>query len=390
MQLPLFYIWRSLLRQKLNTLLTFVVVSIVVGVLSVLLSFAAGIRTSLAATGSPRNLMILKPGATAECTSLILPEESARIVQAPGIARDARGAPLVSLELSVQTAIARRESDQDRTNVSIRGVDEVAFVVHDEVRIVEGRTFSPGAMEVIVGRAARDRYADLQRGGEIRLGRSVKRNFQVVGIFESGGSALENELWAPRTLLEDVYGRRFVTTVVVRLAGAEDADEAIRYLKGPAVRLDARREPDYYADLSNRVHELVLLASILVGVMAFGAVFAVANTMYSAVDGRRREIAMLRAIGFERGAIIVAFLIESFLMCAAACVTGLVGSAFFQQPRQDFMSDITWTALAYESRFTVQTMSAALGLALTVGLIGGVAPAIKASRTRIIEALRKA
>jgi putative ABC transport system permease protein len=388
-RLPLYYTWRSLLRHKLNSLLTFVVVAIVVLVLSVLLSFAAGIRASLAATGSPHNLLVLKPGATAECTSLILPEESARLVQCPGVARDAQGTPLVSLELCVQTSIPRRGPDSSRANITIRGVDEVGWLVHNEVHVVEGRLFRPGAMEVVVGKAALDRYADLQVGSQIPLGRKGNRDFRVVGVIEAGGGAIENEIWAPRTILEDAYGRRFVSSAVLRLEQPDRADEAIRYINGSTVRLSARREPDYYADLSARVQEMVLLASILVGVMAFGAVFAVANTMYAAVDGRRHEIAMLRAIGFGRMAIVLAFLIESFLMCALACGAGLVASLFFNRPRQDFMSDITWTALAYQSKFTVGTLLSALGVSLVVGVVGGAAPAVKAARTKVIEALRK-
>jgi putative ABC transport system permease protein len=387
--LPLYYTWRSLLRQKLSRLLTFVVVTMVVFVLSVLLSFAAGIRASLAATGSPRNLLVLKAGSKAESTSLIFPEESSRLMQCPGVALDATGVPLVSLELCVQISLPRRGS-ASRTNVAIRGVDPVGFVIHDEVRIVDGRPIEPGALEVIVGKAARDRYGDLQVGSEILLGRSRNWRFRIVGVFEAGGGALENEIWAPRTILADVYGRQFVSSAVLRLEKPGRADEAIRYVMGPAVELDARREPDYYADLSERLREIVLLVSILVGVMAFGAVFAVANTMYAAVDGRRREIAMLRTVGFGRTAIILAFLVESFLTCALACAAGLVACLLYHRPRQDFLSDITWTAYAFESRLTAGIALSAIGLAMGVGVIGGLAPAIKAARTGIIESLRKA
>lgn len=390
MRLPLYYTWRSLLRQKLNSLLTFGVVTIVVFVLAVLLSFAAGIRASLAATGSPDNLLVLKPGSKAESTSIIQPEEAARLMQCPGIAQDASGAPLVSPELCVQVSTSRRAADASRTNVAIRGVDPVAFVVHREVRIVEGRAFEPGAHEVLVGRAARDRYRDLHVGGGLHLGRSRDRPFRVVGVFEAGGGALENEIWAPRTSLGDVYHRRFISSVVIRLARTDDADGAIRYVNGASVRLDAQREPDYYADLSARLREIVLLVSILVGVMAFGAVFAVANTMYAAVDGRRREIAMLRTVGFGRSAIVLAFLVESFLICAIACATGLVGCAVYHRPRQDFLSDITWTAYAFESQLTPGIVLSAIVLSVGVGVIGGMAPAVKAARTSVIEALRKA
>jgi len=222
------------------------------------------------------------------------------------------------------------------------------------------------------------------------LGRSRNRPFRVVGVFEAGGGALENEVWASRSALGDAYNRRFVSSAVLRLEHPDRADEAIRYINGSTVRLDARREPEYYAELSARVRQMVLLVSLLVGVMAFGAVFAVANTMYAAVDGRRREIAMLRAIGFGRVAIVVAFLLESFALCTLACAAGLTASLYFTRPQQAFMSDISWTSYTYDPKLTAGTLLTALGLALAVGMIGGVAPAIKGARTRIIEALRKA
>ncbi len=389
MRLPLYYTWHSLLRQKLNSLLTFVVVTIVVFVLCVLLSFAAGIRASLAATGSAANLLVLKPGSKAESTSLIMPEESARLMQTPGISRDAAGELLISPELCVQASIPRRGANGARSNVAIRGIDPVGWVVHNEVQTVEGRKMAPGALELVVGKAARDRYANLQIGDEVLLGRSHNRRFRVVGVFEAGGGALENEIWAPRTILSDAYGRRFVSSAAMRLANPEQADEAIRYIMGSSVRLDARREPEYYAELSARMREIVLLVSILIGVMAFGAIFAVANTLYAAVDGRRREIAMLRTVGFRRTAIVLAFLIESFAMCGLACATGLIASVLYQRPRQEYLSDITWTAYAYDPKLTPGVVLIAIGLSMLVGVVGGIAPAFKAARTNIIEALRK-
>ncbi|MDO8631747.1 MAG: hypothetical protein Q7R41_14765, partial [Phycisphaerales bacterium] len=127
MPLPLYYNWRNLLRRRLSTVLTFTAVAMLVLVLSVLLSFAAGIQAALAATGSSRNIMVLKPGATAESTSLLMQEEAARLIQAPGVGRDASGRSLVSPELCVQTSISRQGPEGATANVAVRGVDDVAF-----------------------------------------------------------------------------------------------------------------------------------------------------------------------------------------------------------------------------------------------------------------------
>lgn len=390
MPLPLYYNWRNLLRRRFSTVLTFTVVAVLVLVLSVLLSFAAGIQASLAATGSSRNIIVLKPGATAESTSLLLQEEVARLIQTPGVARDVSGRMLISPELCVQTSVPRHGPEGASANVAVRGVDDVAFAVHPELRFIEGRKLEQGQLEIVVGKAARDRYVNLQLGGEILLGRLGNRTFKVVGVFEAGGGALESEIWAPRTILEDAYNRRFVSSVVMRVADTAGATEAIAYVKGPAVELEAKKETVYYEELSSKTREIVILTTVLVGIMAIGAIFAVANTMFAAVDGRRREIAMLRTIGFSKSAIVLAFLIESTLICATACLAGLAMSLAINGARQDFLSDTTWTVLAYELTITPQIFVAALATAIAVGIGGALAPAFKASRTQVIEALRKA
>lgn len=366
------------------------VVGAVVFVLTSLLSFAAGIRASLAASGHPRNLVVLAPGATAESMSIILPDQGNRLVQTPGVARSAAGHLMMSMDVCVQTSIPRNNSDRTPANVAVRGVDETAFDIHPEVRIVEGLRFEPAAREVIVGKAARNRYTDLHVGTEIALGKQKNRHFRVVGVFESGGSALESEIWGPRTVISDAYGRRFVSSSIVKLADGASTEEAIAYINGPAVNLEAKTETRYYHELAAKTREIVLLATILITIMAIGAAFAVANTMYAAVDGRRREIAMLRTIGFGRGAIILALLGESLLICIPACGAALGCSLLLDGVKQDFLSDTTWTVLAYELKITPSTVATALGVAVFVGLAGAMAPAVNAARTRIIEALRKA
>ncbi len=390
MALPLTYNFRNLLVRRLSTSLTFFVVAVVVAVLCVLLSFAAGIRESLRASGWPQNVLVLKTGATAESTSIIDPEEAGRIVQTPGIALDASDRPLLSPELCVQTSIPRRGAAESPANVAVRGVDPVAFDVHPEIRLVEGRMFEPGAQEVIVGLQARDRYQNLHVGGEVLIGRTANRHFKVVGVFEASRGALESEIWAGRTMVSDAFNRYFVSSVVIRLDSAEAARDAIKYIKGPAVRMNAKTEVEYYEDLSSKTRQIVWLTTILISIMGVGAVFAVANTMYASVDSRRREIAMLRTIGFSRRSIVVSFLMESLLITLTACLVGIGVSLLVDGSRQDFLSDTTWTVLAYELRVTPDIIASALGLSLLVGIIGGLAPAVKASRTQIIEALRKA
>ncbi|MFO0972067.1 MAG: FtsX-like permease family protein [Phycisphaerae bacterium] len=390
MALPLAYNFRNLVVRRLSSSLTFAVVAVLVLVLTVLLSFAAGINASLAVSGSRDNLLVLKRGATAESTSLITPEEYKRLLRTQGIANGRDGKPLVSLELCVQTSIPRRDAQGNLANVAVRGVDPIALDVHSDVRILPGgRLFNPGQLEVIVGQAARDRYRDLDLGGSVRLGRTGTQVFKVVGIFTAAGGAFESEIWAPRTILTDAYGRHLISSAVGRLAPGADVAQVKTEVNGPAVQLDAKLEPEYYAELSRTSRDIVVLTSVLIVIMSVGAIFAVANTMFAAVDGRRREIAMLRTIGFSRGAIITSFVIESLLLSLAACGVGLAASFLFSGSRQDFLSDTTWTVLAYELRVTPGVIVTALLVSTGVGVFGALAPALRASRVRVIEALRK-
>lgn len=389
MRLPLIYNWRNILVRKLSTGLTFLVVAVVVGTLAILLAYVDGIKATLKVSGWPQNVLVLKPGATAESTSIIRLFEAARVVQTPGVALNAAGIQLISNELCAQTNITRQGTAGKPANVAVRGVDDVAFDVHPEIRMVEGRRFEQGSLECVVGRRAAERFAGLEIGGEVFMGRSGNRGFKVVGHYEAGGGALESEILAPRTMVTDVFGRNLVSSIFVRLEDASLVPGAVRYIESAAVQLDARPEQEYYAELSARTVGIFQLISGLVIIMAIGACFGVANTMYSAVDSRRREIAMLRTIGFSRAAVVLSFVTESLMICVAACIAGLACSMMVNGRREDALSDTTWTVLAYELRVTPTVALTTVAAGLLVAILGSVAPALRASRIQVIAALRK-
>lgn len=387
--LPLSYNWRCLFARKQSMLLTFIVLTTLVFVLAVLLSFVTGLREAVAASGAADNLVVLAPGATAESTSLLLPAEVAKLTQVEGIRLNESGEPLISREIYVQTTITRHGDEGALAHVGVRGLDDIGFQVHRSVRIIEGRGFQAGTREVIVGRAAAARYAGLDIGRDIALGRLGNRLFTVVGVFEAGGSALENEIWAVRTLLADAYERHLISSVHLNVSPKHQAAEVIARIAGPAVSLSGRTEEDYYAELLIKTREVVSLATFLVVVMSLGAVFAVANTMFAAVDGRKREVAMLRTLGFGRFAVGFSFVTEAFLVCAAAAVVGLIGSAVTSGAPRDFLSDSSWTAIAYERRMSPMICLIALGVSCLVGMLGALVPAMRAARMNPTTALRR-
>ncbi|MBI3759290.1 MAG: ABC transporter permease [Deltaproteobacteria bacterium] len=389
MALPLSYNWRNLYVRKLNSGLTFLVVAVVVFVLAVLLAYVAGIKASLLASGQTSNLLILKPGATAESTSFVRPEEANLLYSTPGLASNAAGEKLLSKEICVQTNIERRGKPGRPGNVAVRGVEPPSLEIHDEVRIIRGRKFEPGALEAIVGIAAQKRFEGLEIGQKIPLGRTGLQVFEIVGVFDSGGGAMDSEIWAPHAQIADAY-RRINSVVSLRLSDPKQVKAAKEYIASPAVNLTAKTEPEYYEELSSKTHDIIALTSILVGIMAIGAAFAVANTMYAAVDRRRREIAMLRTLGFSRASVIGSFVLESVLLCGTACVCGLLASLALNGLKQDFLSDTTWTVMAFEFRMTPGIIATALSVALVVAVLGALAPAVRAARVRVIDALRRA
>ncbi len=392
MALPLFYSWRNLLVRRLSTSLTLLLITVIVVVLAVLLSFAAGIRQTLKNSGHRDRVIVLKPGSTAESTSVLFPEETNLLVQTPGIRFDPSGQPLISIELCIQTSLPRLGYQDSFANVAVRGVDPVAFAIRPEIQIVEGRLFDSGALEVIVGEAASKRFGNLKIDGEISLGRLGNRLYKVVGIFRANNSSFESEIWAPRSMITTAYSGHYTSSATIQCIDESQAQTAINYIKGPSVKLQAQKETDYYQELARTTRQLVVLSVILIAIMGLGAVFAMANTMYAAVDHRRREFAMLRTLGFSRIAIQLTIFIESLLTCLVSCIIGLlIGSAFIAMNiEQDFISDVSFSSLTYQLRMTPTIMISCLILACGVGIAGALAPAVRASRIPILEALRKA
>ncbi len=393
MALPLVYNWRNLFVRKSSTLLTFGVVALIVFVLTWALAFGEGIRASLETGGADNVLILIKQAATGESTSYISLEDFRQLSQLPHVARTQKGEPACSGEIATQTSLPRRNNPSQLSLVAVRGVDDaVAFDVHPNVRVIEGRIFNQGAEEIIVGKSIIDRVEGVQIGGRLVMGYEGGREFTVVGIFEAGGGPLESEIWCSLSPIRDVFNREsMVSSVALRLDSAESAPAVIELVKNPPYVLKARTEQQYYQELADRSTQILGLTLILVAFMAFGACFAVANTIYAAIDGRTREIAMLRTIGYTPGSVIASFVIEAVLICTVACVVGAALACFALSftTRQEFLSDATWSTFAYEMKVTPKVLISAMVAALMVGFIGAIVPAYRASRMSILAALRR-
>jgi len=389
--LPLRYPLRSLAHRRLRTGLTVAVVALVVIATTLFLALVSSLRRTLVSTGSPENLIVLRKGSDNDGSSQLPLDAYQALRFFDGIVRNAQGEPLASPELVVQPFFFR--PDGGRENVLVRGVEPIALDVHDEVRIVEGRMLVPSQGEAVLGRGVAKRYAGTALGGEMKFGR---RTWKVVGILESGGSSFESEVWVDaRDLAADAKRPIPYSGMRVKVASGADRDALIRRIGADSRwSLEAKPETEYYAkqaESANTLYGLVVGLAVLAGI---GAVFGATNTMYAAVQARVAEIGTLRALGFSRGSVLGAFLIESVAIATLGLVVGVLVAWPLGLAVSDALGGIGFGAATFSTNVITLRVGAfdvavAAALAAAIGLAGGFAPAWRASHLRPVEALRK-
>jgi putative ABC transport system permease protein len=359
------------------------VVTVVVAVLSI----AEGFRTTLASTGAPESVVVLRGGSDAEMMSGIARADTRLIAGGPGVARTSQG-EAASSELYVIVNLPKRSTHTD-ANVPLRGVQPAAFEVRKDVHLVAGRRFEWGRNEVIAGTGAARQFAGLDLGSTLRLGENV---WKVVGLFSSGGSLSESEIWTDVDVLMPAYRRRMFQSVHLRLASAGGFDRFKDALTtDPRLDVKVVREAEYYAEQSQTLTNIITKLGIgITFLMGVGAVFGALLTMYSAVAARTREIATLRALGFGSVAVAVSVLAESLVLALAGGVIGsLLAYLIFNGHHTSTLNWRTFSQVAFAFKVTPRLMLAALVLTLPMGLVGGLFPAIRAARLPVAAALRE-
>ncbi len=360
------------------------VVIVFVAVLSIGEGFTAALRDAAA----PDRVLVMRSGSDSEMTSGLSQDNTVVISEAPGVRRTAAG-PLASPELFVIVDVPKRSTNTD-ANVPLRGVTTRAFDVKTEVKIVEGRRFTPGTSEIIVGRAAHKQFAGLDVGTQVRWGQN---RWTVVGIFESNGSVAESEIWCDARVLQPAYRRgNSFQSVYVRLDSPEAFDKFKDALTtDPRVSVSVRRETEYYAEQSRVLRRLITQVGYLIAaLMGIGAVFGALNTMYNAVASRTREIATLRALGFGRVAVMTSVLSESVVVSLIGGVLGgLLAWIGFDGYQTATMNWQTFSQVAFAFAVTPTLLFHGVIYAAVMGLVGGLFPAIRAARLPIVTALRE-
>lgn len=388
MKIPLKYNWRSLLERKGTTALTVLSIAFVVLVFIGVLSLAGGLEKAFSASGDPRNVLILRDGARSETESYTAMENFRTIAAMPQVERGEGGLPMASGELIVLQIFPRRDGSE--SNVVVRGVGPAARQVRPSFRIKEGRDFEPGKGEVIVGANIADRFPSLALGQERTIGQ-VK--FRVVGIFEAGGGGSESEVWGALEDIGDTFKRTgFVSSVRVRTSSSTAVQQVIDAVKADQrMRVAGKPETVYYAEQTEQNTAMFKnLGKFLAILMGVGACFAAANTMYAQVARRGREIGTLRAIGFRRRTILIAFMIEAALLGLLGGVVGALLSLPLNGISAGTTNFLTFSEITFKLSTTPLTLFTGIAIAVLTGIVGGFAPAVSAARQPISSALREA
>jgi len=385
--IPLVYNIRSALLRWTSSLVAIVGIAGTVAVFIAMLALARGFRATLTASGLPTNAIVQQRGADNEMTSVVQLDAVRIVEDTPQVARRDRE-PLVSTEVVVIANLPLREKGGD-ANVQVRGVNARVLAVRDNVRITRGRFLRPGLYEIVVGRNAVTAYRGLDLGATVRIGPGT---WTIVGYFDAGGSAFDSEIWADADVLNGAYQRPagIFQTVTARLRSPDDFPAFKAVLeKDQRVHVQAVRERDYYETQSRTVTTLItVLGGLVAIVMGLGAVLGALSTMYSAVAERSREIAVLRALGFGSGSVVLSFLAESMWI---AFIGGIIGCLLALPVNGITTGTINWQTfshLAFAFRITPDLLGFGLVFAILMGIVGGLPPAIRAARASVARTLR--
>ena len=361
-------------------------VAAVVGVIVSVLAMVTGLVGSVEHAGRADRAIILRGGSDTELSSTLTRDAIIKILDAPGIRRDAAGQVIGSAE-TVMVLNRPMRNGGTEANVTLRGIGLQGLALRPEIHIVQGRAFQPGLHELIVGRAAQRQFAGLELGSHISL---RDTDWTVVGVFDSNGDAHESEIMADAETVLTAYRRTLFQSVTVQLDSAQAFDALKDALTtDPQLTVEVHRETEYLAKLSANLTKIMnLIAYVVGGIMAVGAVFGALNTMYSAVSARTVEVGTLRAIGFGGLPIVVSVLTEALTL---SLLGGLIGAVlawvFFNGHGVNALGG-NFTQLVFQLTVTPTLMIEGILWSLAIGMVGGFFPALRAARMPILAALR--
>ncbi len=376
---------RSIHQRLWMSLATILASAIVVAVLLAFLAMAKGFEATLAGTGSDSVAIFMREGSTAELNSVITRDQINLVANAPGVARDENG-PVTSAELYV-VVDGIKKSSQTEANIPLRGIDLPGVTMRGNVTITEGRMFTPGTNEMIVGSGVLKEFDGFALGQEVRLAKNV---WQVVGVFASGGNVFESEIWADAKVIQSLYNRGSTyQTMRVQMTSPDKLEGIKAYVAAdPRLNLDVQTEVGYYAEQGKQLGYIAIFGAVISTIMALGALAGALNTMYTSVAERAKEIATLRAIGFSSFSAFVGTVAEAMTL---AIIGGLIGSAAAFLLFDGFNASTlggSFTQVVFSFELTSDLLLQGGIMALIIGFISGFFPAWRAAKLPVIVAFR--
>jgi ABC-type lipoprotein release transport system permease subunit len=386
MKIPVAYSFRNLWTRRLTTALTASGMALVVFVFASILMLAEGLRKTLVETGSYDNVIVIRKAAGTEVQSGIERIPASVVETQPEIATGPDGRKLAAKELVVLINLQKRGSSKPG-QVVIRGITGISLNLRPQVTLTEGRYPKPGSYELMTGSSIAKRF---QGGGVGERLRFSNRDWTVVGIFDAGNTGFNSEMWGDVDQLMQAFRRPVYSSVTFRLRDPSEFDAVKNRIEGdPRLTLEAKRETQYYADQSEMMSKFLRILGIsLTVIFSLGAIIGAMITMYSAVSNRTAEIGTLRALGFQRRNILYAFIMEAMLLGLTGGCVGLFFASFLQLFTISTLNFQTFSELAFTFTLTFDIAFNSLAFSLIMGFVGGVLPALRASRMNIIDALR--
>ncbi len=388
MALPLSYSIRNLWTRKLTTILTASGMALVVFVFAAILMLAQGLQKTLVETGSYDNVVVIRKGAGAEVQSVVTRDQAAIVETEPEIAVGADGQPLCAKELLVLISIPKRSTGK-RSNVTVRGIGPASLAMRPQVRLTAGRLPRPGSLEIMVGRNIATGFEGAGLGEKLRFG---MYEWTVVGVFDAGSTAFSSEVWGDAEHLMQAFRRPVYSSVIFKLRNPSAIEDVQGRIEGnPRLTLEAQRETTYYLKQSEALARFLRILGIsLTIIFSLGAIIGAMITMYAAVAGRTTEIGTLRALGFQKTNILVSFLFEALFLGAIGGCSGIFFASFMQLVTVPMMNFQTFSELQFSFALTPTIALSGLLFALLMGFVGGLLPAVRAARMKIVDALRSA
>jgi putative ABC transport system permease protein len=383
---PIRYNVRNLRVRVGTTVMTALGIALTVTTAIFIMALLAGLSAAFSTTGDPRNVLVLRKGSNSELAAGGVQRDAAQVLKTlPGVARNGQGEPLVSGE-DILVIVLPRKDGTGEVNVTVRFLSPLGIEMRPKVKLLAGRWFTPGHREVTVSQSINKRFAHANLGAQIQIGNGM---WDVVGLFDAGGTAHESEIWGDVNQLGVEFDRTSYSSVLIR---ATDPASALA-LKNQAnddqrLKLNGMLEPDYYASQTSSGAPIKFVGIIVAIIMAIGSCFAAMNTMYAAVVYRAKEIAVLRVMGFSRPSIMTSFVFESLLLSLLGALAGIVLMLPFNGMTTGTSNQITFSEVVFNLRMTPAVLSTAIVFAMAMGLVGGFAPAWHAARQNIVTSLR--